>query len=503
MGKMIQLQSMEYKNMEYSVSKEDYKMMMEHLSNQVSHLQRRCKELGVPVMILVDGVETAGKGVIISKLMKSLDPRGFRVYPIKEETKEEAARPFLWRFWTKTPEAGRITILENSWYSKVTSDVFNGKVDSSQVSFYKKEIEQFECQLVESGVCLIKFFLYIDKEEQKNRMKNLQSHSATAWRVTKSDKLQNKKFRKYEKLISSVLASNPDENAKWEVIPTYDKRRATIQAYEIVINRLERKIAEVLEEKQTQNHIETGNAYVGNKLQEIDLSKQISKEKYDKKLKKLQNRIELLHGELYQRKIPVVLALEGWDAGGKGGAIRRLTEKMDPRGYVVYPIASPTLEEKNHHYLWRFWKEIPKDGHIAIFDRTWYGRVMVERIEGFCSQIEWRRSYEEINEMEESLVNHGAIVLKFWLHIDKEEQKARFESRMDNPAKQWKITDEDWRNREKWDLYEEAIEEMLGRTSTKDAPWIIVEGNDKRYARIKVLQSVVEAMESRLIGEKR
>ena len=227
------------------------------------------------------------------------------------------------------------------------------------------------------------------------------------------------------------------------------------------------------------------------------------KEVYEERLKELQKKMEHLHGELYRRRIPVVLGFEGWDAGGKGGAIKRLTSHMDPRGYVVNPTASPSDTEKAHHYLWRFWRAMPKAGHIAIFDRTWYGRVMVERIEGFCTEKEWKRAYGEINAMEQDLVNAGAIVLKFWMQIDKDEQARRFEARQENPKKQWKITDEDWRNREKWDQYEVAVEEMLEKTSMPHAPWIVVEGNDKYYARIKVLECVTEAIEKRLKEERK
>ena len=236
-------------------------------------------------------------------------------------------------------------------------------------------------------------------------------------------------------------------------------------------------------------------------LNSVDLSLSYTKEEYKEKLEKLQNRIQELHGELYQRRIPVILGFEGWDAGGKGGAIKRLTEKMDPRGYQVNPTAAPNDIERAHHYLWRFWNNVPKKGHIAIFDRTWYGRVMVERIEGFCSKEEWMRAYKEMNDMEANWVHSGAIVMKFWLQIDKDEQERRFKERMENPEKQWKITDEDWRNREKWDQYEQAVDDMLVKTSTTYAPWIIVEGNNKYYARIKVLQSVVDAIEKRLNDE--
>ena len=205
-----------------------------------------------------------------------------------------------------------------------------------------------------------------------------------------------------------------------------------------------------------------------------------------------------MHGELYRRQIPVIIGFEGWDAGGKGGAIKRLTEKMDPRGFTVNTTAAPNDYEKAHHYLWRFWKNVPKKGHVAVYDRTWYGRVMVERIEGFCTKKEWQRAFKEINDMEAQFVQSGAIVLKFWMQIDKEEQRKRFEERQKNPEKQWKITEEDWRNRDKWDAYEEAVNEMLIRTSTPEAPWVIVEGNCKYYARIKVLEVVIEAIEKRL-----
>lgn len=233
-------------------------------------------------------------------------------------------------------------------------------------------------------------------------------------------------------------------------------------------------------------------------LAKVDLSLCCDRKTYRKKLKEYQKKIEKLHGELYQKRIPVVIGFEGWDAAGKGGAIKRLTEKMDARGYVVNPTAAPNDLEKAHHYLWRFWKNMPKDGHIAIFDRTWYGRVMVERIEGFCTQEEWKRAYKEINDMEKDLADAGAVVLKFWMQIDKKEQEKRFRQRQENPEKQWKITEEDWRNREKWEQYEEAVNEMLIRTSTEYAPWIVVEGNDKYYARLKVLETVIDALEKRI-----
>ena len=235
-------------------------------------------------------------------------------------------------------------------------------------------------------------------------------------------------------------------------------------------------------------------------LETIDLNKSISKEEYVRDLIRYQLQLRDLAYQLYVQKRPLVIVYEGWDAGGKGGNIKRVTEKLDPRGYEVYPIAAPTGEDKTHHYLWRFWRRLkpPDEKQILIFDRSWYGRVLVERLEGFCTEAEWKRAYREINEFERQLVDFGTILVKFWIHISKEEQLRRFEARQETPYKAWKLTDEDWRNREKWDLYEEAINDMLLKTSTLTAPWTIVEGNCKWYARIKALKTLVEALTNEL-----
>jgi polyphosphate kinase 2 (PPK2 family) len=299
---------------------------------------------------------------------------------------------------------------------------------------------------------------------------------------------------------------------EWTIVEATDREYAKVKIISAVVEKFANRLAEEEAKKAnstdalkntsdtSKNTPEASESiqFGASVLDAVDLSKSLSKTEYKKKLENLQNRMTLIQSELYKRRIPVVIGFEGWDAGGKGGAIHRLTQTMDPRGYEVIPTAAPNDIEKAHHYLWRFWNRMPKAGHVAIFDRTWYGRVMVERIEGFCSEKEWRRAYNEINRMEAQLADAGAIVLKFWMHIDKEEQKKRFEERMENPNKQWKITDEDWRNREKWDAYVKAVDEMIVRTSTTYAPWIIIEGNDKLYARIKVLETVVNAIEERL-----
>ena len=521
MGKLRQKGSggqimLEKVDLTMKMEKSEYKAKMTALKLQMGKLQRQCKEMGLPIMIVFEGFDAAGKGMQIGKLIQSLDPRGFEVFTVKEETKEEAMHPFLWRFWTKTPQRGRMAVYDGSWYIKVLSDRFEKKMRESEIENCYRSICSFEKQITEDGTLLIKLFLDIDQKEQKKRFDKLMESKDTAWRVTKADLKKNEKYDQYQEMIEEMLQRTDTEYAPWTIVEATDRRYATVKIYTVItqmltagIDNRRREIAretaaEVIREAEkeaSENRSLIDGATKGfqeSVLAKVDLSLCCDRKTYRKKLKEYQKKIGKLHGELYQKRIPVVIGFEGWDAAGKGGAIKRLTEKMDARGYVVNPTAAPNDLEKAHHYLWRFWKNMPKDGHIAIFDRTWYGRVMVERIEGFCTQEEWKRAYKEINDMEKDLADAGAVVLKFWMQIDKKEQEKRFRQRQENPEKQWKITEEDWRNREKWEQYEEAVNEMLIRTSTEYAPWIVVEGNDKYYARLKVLETVIDALEKRI-----
>lgn len=492
--------------------KEVYRQAKETYGPRLGLAQRRLKEAGIPVLILFDGMDAAGKGTQINRLIQFLDPRGFDVYASSRVTEDEAMRPFLWRFWTLTPENGRIAVFDRSWYRKVREDRFEGRTAKKELAEAFRDICSFEKQLTDSKAVIIKLFLYISREEQKKRFKKLEESGETAWRVTKEDWKRNEDYDRYLKINEEMLERTDTEYAPWTIIEATDKSYGAMKILKTVTETLEDALAKTAEEerlkeekkKAAETLLKAGenpaenSRYQNGVLSGIDLSKTMPREAYKKEIDRLQKKLELLHSELYRLRIPVVLGFEGWDAGGKGGAIRRLTSHLDPRGYQVCPTAAPNDIEKKHHYLWRFWNRMPKAGHIAIFDRTWYGRVMVERIEGFCREEEWRRAYQEINEMESHLVNAGAVVLKFWLQIDKDEQKRRFEERMRIPEKQWKITDEDWRNREKWDQYELAVNEMLVRTSTTYALWIVVEGNCKYYARVKVLRTVVEALEKKI-----
>lgn len=482
-----------------TMDKKEYKKRMEVLEPKLARLQRELKSCNVPVMIVFEGFGGAGKGTQINHLIEPMDPRGFTVYSTQAETQEEQYHPFLWRFWNKTPEKGRIAIFDRSWYGKLLVERYEKKTHKKDIPGVLEDIENFEKQLTDDGTLLIKFFLTISEKEQEKRFDKLLSKEETSWRVSKADKDRNKHYEEYARMADEMLTRTDTEYAPWTIIEAHDERYAAVKILTTVVEAFEERY----EKEQNPQPRQIDGKFGQNDLKEsvlkkVDLTKKLDRETYEKKLEELQKKLTLLHSEIYAKRIPVVLAFEGWDAGGKGGAIKRLTRALDPRGYTVNPTSSPNDIERAHHYLWRFWTRMPKDGHIAIFDRTWYGRVMVERIEGFCTTQEWQRAFKEMNQMEQQLVNHGAIVIKFWMHIDKEEQERRFKERQETPEKQWKITDEDWRNREKWELYEQAVDEMMVRTSTVNAPWVIVEGNDKLYARIKVLETVVDALEKRL-----
>lgn len=475
--------------MERKEVRKDYDERLAHLEIRMGELQRQCRSMGIPIVIVFEGFSASGKGTMIGRMIRPLDPRGFQVFTMEKETKEDKRHPYLWRYATKMPAKGRIHIFDHSWYQ--------GFPDILQAD----EICRYEKQFTDDGAVLIKFFLAITKKEQKKRLNHLAGSEDTSWRVKEKDWKNNENYDKCFSQFDTMLVQTDTANAPWTIVEAMDKKFAADKILTTIVNRLEQAV-EMNQKKgnpETDSKSEDTDAYLQNSvLKGVDLTLSLTPEEYKKKKKDLQKRMEKLHNQMYLQRVPVVLAFEGWDAGGKGGAIKRITQCMDARGYEVVPIASPNDIEKAHHYLGRFWNHFPKDGHMAIFDRTWYGRVLVERVEGFATEEEWKRAYQEINDMEAHLVKSGTIVLKFWMHIDKDEQEKRFKQRMETPEKQWKITDEDWRNRDKWDDYEKAVDEMMLRTSTTEAPWHIIEANSKLYARIKVLEIVVEALEKRL-----
>ncbi len=485
------------------VPKEEYKKAMEELRRRLAALQRRMTELKIPVIVVFEGLSAAGKGTLINELILPMDPRGFNVCSSGAPNEEESLRPFLWRHWTNPPARGRQMIYDRSWYRRVLADRVNRQVKAEQVNQAFEDIRSFERTLADDGNVIVKLWLHISKKEQAKRFGKLRKNAATAWRVTTDDLKAHKQYDKYLAAVEDMLAETDTDHAPWTVVESTDRRFAAMKIFSAVIQAMENKIAEV-EQRQHRpvsppreaDELPAGlNSSI---LDGADLTLSMDRDEYDRRLKKAQARLRELEHEIYVRRMPVVIVYQGWDAAGKGGNIRRLVQDLDPRGYEVVPIGVPNDIEKAHHYLWRFWMQMPKAGHITIFDRSWYGRVMVERIEGFCTEAEWKRAYREINEMEQHMTHFGMVVLKFWLHIDKDEQLRRFEDRKATPYKQWKITAEDLRNREKWDTYKLAIEEMLFRTSTPQAPWTIVESNCKWYARVKVLETVCNTIAKRL-----
>ena len=453
--------------------------------------QMKIKEAGLPVMVIFEGWGAAGKGSVLGRVIKSIDPRFFKVQTYAAPTAEEKRYPFLYRYIRDIPEKGKFTFYDTYWMEEITDARLDGSMSDAEYEERIDSINRTERTLVDNGYLVMKFFFQIGKKEQKRRLDELLDNKDTKWRVDKSDLYENKHYDESIKVYDKYLKDTNSPTAPWYIIDAKDKKFAELQVLEFLNSGIETALKNKdLAVPILQN---TYKLKKTPKLKDIELKgKTLTDEEYDKRLDELQSELRQLHYKLYRKKIPVIIAYEGWDAAGKGGNIKRITGALDPRGFEVLPIASPEPHEKARHFLWRFWTRLPKTGHIAIFDRTWYGRVMVERIEGFCSENDWQRAYNEINEFEKELTDWGAVVIKFWVQIDKRTQLKRFKERQANPEKQWKITDEDWRNREKWDKYETAIDEMIKKTSTEFAPWYILESVDKKYAHIKALEIVID-----------
>ncbi len=466
----------------------EIKALREELTGRLQTMRER----KLPVLVLLEGWAAAGKGSLIKELISEIDPRFYNVVSPAVVSESESRYPFLYPYACAVPENGKIMFLDSGWMENIVRKYIRCEITRDEYKRRIRSIIEFERQLKDGGYIVLKLFLHIDREEQTDRLETLYGSVETRWRVTEDDLWQNREYEQFLETYDEVMEKT-NEPVKWHVLDAKKRKAAVRDALKLMTEKIEKAIDK--------------GRYVGEpfdekfqlidmpRLKDVDLSPVIDDEDYKKELKKLQARLSELHNKIYERKIPVILCYEGWDAAGKGGNIRRVAYPLDPRGFDVHPIASPLPHELNRQYLWRFWTRLPRTGHIAIFDRTWYGRVMVERLEGFCSEKDWKRAYNEINEFERQLTDWGAVVLKFWIHIDPDTQLARFTERQNTPEKQWKITDEDWRNREKWPQYEEAVDEMLRKTSTKNAPWYIIESNDKKYARIRTLRIITDALD--------
>lgn len=470
---------------------------IEKLSLKVAELTRETKDLGIPLMIVFEGMPASGKTRLSNDLLLTLDAKYTHFIPTKSPSEDDLRYQFLQKYWNTLPSKGDINIYFRSWYAYYIEYQAN---EIKQFIYYKydkllRQINDFETMIKNDGYELIKFYIEISEEKRQEHLKEMKDNPLTSWKAQEYESAIEGNV--YDREVHKILKKAPKD--EWKIIDYTDREAAITAMYEHLIDRLELAI-ENYHQKTDKREGDFSKAFTSELLnQKIE---KVDKETYNHLIGELQNRLKELQFALYERKIPLILVYEGMDAAGKGGNIKRVREKLDPTGYEVNAISAPTDVEIKHHYLWRFAKDMPRSGHIEIFDRSWYGRVLVERVEGFASEKEWKRAYKEINQFEEMWADEGAIILKFFLTLDKEEQLKRFKDREVNVEKQWKITDEDWRNREKWDLYLEASHDMIKKTNTNFAPWFVVPADHKKSARIEVLKQIIKKCEEVLWGVK-
>jgi len=452
-----------------------------------------------PVIILIAGVDCAGKGETVNILNEWMDPRHVETHALRDLTDEELERPQMYRYWRVLPPKGKIGIFIGTWYSAPLVENVYGEIKNAELDQRLERIIHFEKMLCDEGALVLKFWLHLSQDEQKKRLKSLEKDSKTRWRVTEKDWQNYKNYDKFRKVSERMLRSTSTAESPWTIVEGTDPRYRYLTIGKALLNALRQR----LDAPDPPVHDEPIPPMVPAiddllLLRTLDLSKRIKKADFDDELEKYQGKLNLLTRHADFKKLSVVVVFEGNDAAGKGGSIRRITQALDARQYRVIPVAAPTEEERAQPYLWRFWRNIPRKGRFAIFDRSWYGRVLVERVEGYCPRPDWMRAYGEINDFEEQLIRNKTVVVKFWLAISQEEQLKRFKEREKIGFKRFKITEEDWRNRDKWGEYELAVCDMIDRTSTEIAAWTLVEANDKYYARIKVLKTLCERIEAAL-----
>jgi len=536
-----------------TVAKDAYKKSEPILRQELLELQVKLRKQGESQVILVfAGVDGAGKGETVNLLNEWMDPRWLITRAFDEPADVEKERPEFWRYWLALPPRGRIGMYMSSWYHSVVLDRVHDAIDEAQLERRLERIITFENELADDGAIILKFWMHLSQDAQHARLEALEKDPLTRARVTERDWANWKMYDKFVAAAERVIMRTNSGKAPWNIIEGLDSNFRSLTVGAILRDTLNRRIEEVQIEKRLKSESKARaqaemaaevdarlearaerekpkssksakakgdkkDAEVGKSkgsedaagkeaegspvvtvLTHLDMSQSLSKSDYHKSLRKWQAKLHQLHLAARQKGVSTILVFEGPDAGGKGGAIRRLTAAMDARNYQVLGFAAPTDEEKAQHYLWRFWRRLERAGRFTIFDRSWYGRVLVERVEGFANEDEWRRAYAEINDFEEQLIEHGVVLSKFWIHISKDEQLERFRLREATPYKRWKLTEEDWRNREKWDEYEIAVNDMVQYTSTSLAPWTLVPGNDKRYARVKTLETVCERLEEAL-----
>ncbi|HED19678.1 MAG TPA: polyphosphate:AMP phosphotransferase [Gammaproteobacteria bacterium] len=455
-----------------------------------------------PVILIVAGMEGAGVVDALTHASTVLDTRYVTTFALDAPTDEESGRPRMWRYWRVLPPRGEMGVYVGSWYTTPLTDRILDESRTTEFEQELKTINRFEAMLAAEGALILKFWLHIGKKEQAKRLKKLDSDARTRWRVEESPWGGTKRYRQVERAAGQMMTATHTDHAPWIAVNAENPYYRGLTVGRTLLNAIQSRLSQADQAKPISVPANIPAVHDRTVLMDLDLSLNLDKSDYREQLAKYQDRLNELLWKKKFNKHSLVLVFEGNDAAGKGGSIRRVTEFLDPRRYRVNQFAAPTDEEKAQPYLWRFWRRLPVRKHIAFFDRSWYGRVLVERVEGFCSEADWRRAYGEINEFEKEMTDAGVIVIKFWLAIDKDEQQARFRAREETGYKRYKITDEDWRNREKWDDYAAAVCDMVNATGTRLSPWILVEANDKYFARVKVLRTLCEHIEKQLEGKK-
>jgi polyphosphate:AMP phosphotransferase len=452
-----------------------------------------------PVVILISGVRGAGKGETVNLLNEWMDPRHIHAHAFDNPSDEERERPPMWRFWRALPPKGRIGILFGSWYTAPIIERVFKRTGGKELMRSIEEINHFERMLADEGALILKFWFHLSKKRQKKRLRALEKDPETSWRITERDWDFFARYDRFYRISESTLRKTSTAHAPWIVVEGSDPEYRAVTVGSTLLEALRKRLKAPAERAATSQAAPIVRPVDRvHLLARMDLGLSLDKQRYEKRMEKFQRRLALATRHPDFARHDVVCVFEGMDAAGKGGAIRRLTAALDARLYHTIPVAAPTDEERAQPYLWRFWRHVPRKGRITLYDRSWYGRVLVERVEGFCAEADWMRAYSEINDFEDQLVASGAIVAKFWLQISKDEQLRRFKQREKTRFKRFKITAEDWRNREKWNAYQEAAADMIERTGTERAPWTLIEANDKHYARVKVLATVVRAIEASL-----
>lgn len=491
------------------ISRDDFDAMAPNLRTELLALQQQLRLADFPVIILFAGVDGAGKNETVNLINEWMDPRWIVTRAYGKPSDEEGERPEFWRYWRDLPPKGKVGLFLSSWYHRPLVDRVYGKTTVAELDENLERIVHFEKTLADEGALILKFWMHLSEKAQKKRLKGLEKDKMTAWQVTKTDWEHYVLYDKFTSAAERLIRHTSKGHAPWQIVEGADSRYRSA----VVLQTLKEAITKHLANRDAVKKI---NAEIKGKapktkkaapealasqpsiLSSLDMTKVLDVAEYNTALQEQRARLAHLYQVAKEKGVSTALVFEGWDAAGKGGTIRRLTNALNARDYQVIPIAAPTEEERAQHYLWRFWRHVARAGRVTVFDRSWYGRVLVERVEGFCTEEAWRRAYGEINDFEEQLTEHGIVMCKFWLHITSEEQLARFNARGEIEYKKWKLTDEDWRNRESWGLYEQSVNDMVERTSTSNAPWTLIEANSKPLARVKVMRTVADALEAAL-----